>query len=93
MQEKFSEFRCKEIINVCDGCRLGFVSDLELELPSGRILAIIAPGPRRFFGLFGREYDYWIPWPCIRRIGSDIILVEADLEKFRRPLEKKGLLE
>ena len=91
MQEKFSEFRRKEIINVCDGCRLGFVSDLELELPVGRVLALIVPGPRRFLGLFGREYDYCIPWPCIRRIGDDIILVDVALDQMRRPLEKKKL--
>ena len=32
MVERFSWLRCKEVINVSDGSRLGFVSDLELEL-------------------------------------------------------------
>ena len=89
MQEKYSELRCKEVINVCDGNRLGYVSDLELELPAGRIPALIVPGPRKVLGLFGREYDYCIPWPCIKRIGDDIILVDVALEQIRRPLVKK----
>ena len=33
MQQRFSELRCKEVINICDGARLGYVDDLVLELP------------------------------------------------------------
>ena len=89
MQETYSELRCKEVINVCDGQRLGCVSDLELELPAGRILALIVPGPRRFLGLLGKEFDYCIPWPCIKRIGADLILVDVAPEQIRRPVAKK----
>lgn len=91
MQQKFSELRCKEVINVADGCRLGYVSDMEVEIPSGRVLALIVPGPCRFFGLFGRECDYCIPWPCIRRIGEDIILIDVCLDQIRVPRVRKGL--
>ena len=90
MQQKFTDLRCKEIINICDGCRLGYVIDVELELPGGRVVALIAPGPRRFFGLFGKECDYRIPWQCIRRIGEDLILVDVCLDQIRMPLEKHG---
>lgn len=54
MDCRFSDMRYKEVINICDGCRLGYVGDLELQLPEGRITALIVPGPCRFFGLFGR---------------------------------------
>ena len=90
MQQRFSDLKCKEIINICDGARLGDVSDLELELPAGRVAALIVPGPNRFFGLFGRECDYCIPWPCIKRIGEDIILVDVALDQCRLPKVKKG---
>ena len=89
MESRVTELRDKEIINISDGCRLGYVIDVELELPSGRILALIAPGPRRFFGLFGKECDYRIPWPCVRRIGDDLILVDVCLDQIRMPLEKR----
>ena len=36
---RFTELRCKEIINIRDGCRLGYVCDTELELPEGRVCA------------------------------------------------------
>lgn len=90
MQQRFTDLRCKEVINIADGCRLGYVCDVEVELPMGKIVAIIVPGPSRFFGLLGRECDYCIPWPCIKRIGDDIILVDVVLEHIRFPRVKKG---
>lgn len=92
MQQRFTELRCKEVVNICDGSRLGYVSDVVVELPSGRLVAIIVPGPRRFFGLFCREYDYCIPWQAVKQIGDDIILVEVCLEQVRSPLENRKKL-
>ena len=84
-----SELKCREVINICDGCRIGFVSDLELDCTGGNVVAIVVPGKAKFFGLFGREDDYVIPWGCIRRMGGDIILVEVEVEKIRKPCRNK----
>lgn len=73
---RLSELRCKEIINIATGQRLGYVCDADIEMPEGKLRALIVPGPCRFFGLFGREPDFLIPMNCITRIGQDIILVE-----------------
>ena len=64
MNCRFADFRCKEVINICDGCRLGYVGDVECRLPDGQLTALIIPGPYRFFGLFGRGEEYCIPWEC-----------------------------
>ena len=88
MGTRVTELRCKEVINITDGQRLGFVSDVEVQLPEGKVLALVVPGPCRFFGLFGRKDDFVIPWNCIRRIGSDIILVELEPDKCRVPRQK-----
>ncbi len=85
---KLSELKCKEVICIGDGRRLGFVSDAELEVPEGIIRTIIVPGPCRFLGLFGRKDDYCIPWCCIKRIGPDIILVDAKPEDCCVPRNK-----
>ena len=90
MGTRVTDLRCKEVINVTDGLRLGFVSDVEILLPHGKVLALVVPGPCRFFGLFGRKDDFVIPWNCIRRIGSDIILVELEPDKCRVPRPKPG---
>ena len=86
MRCKFTNLRCKEVINICDGCRLGYVSDVELDTATSCIITLIVPGPAKFFGLFGREDDYVIPWAAIKKIGEDIILIECE---FRSPGEKK----
>ncbi len=75
-----SEFKCKEVINLCDGERMGFVCDLEIENCTGQICAIIVPGRRG--GLFGRRDGIVIPWRCIQRIGEDLILVRLEHERF-----------
>lgn len=89
---KFTDLHCKEVICVCDGRRLGYISDARIELPEGNIVAIIVPGPCRFFGLWGRRDDYVIPWRCIRKMGPDIVLVDVKPEECRVPRHKPGLL-
>ena len=92
MNLKFSELRCKEVICVADGRRLGFVSDVQLQIPEGIIKCIIVPGPCRFLGLFGRRDDYVIPWCSIQRIGPDIILVDIRPDECCTPRFKPGWL-
>ena len=92
MLSYFSELRCKEVIDVHTGLRLGYVCDLEFDDCEGRILSIITPGRLKLFGLLGREDDYVLPWGCIVRVGSDIILVEAKGEPMRRRRRHTGAL-
>ena len=78
-----SDFKQKEVINISDGRRLGFVSDVEVNLEDGRIDSIIVPGTGRLFGILGKDSEFVIPWEKIKKIGEDIILVEMD-ERFIR---------
>ncbi len=90
MSCRIADLRCKEVINICDGCRIGFVCDVEIDVACGKVLAIVVPGPCRFF-FFGREEDYVIPWDAIRRIGEDLILVDYEVRHpQRRPRERRG---
>lgn len=79
---KTSELREKEVVNIKDGKKLGLISDIELNLEEGKIEAIIVPGQGKFLGIFGKEYDYIIPWKNIKKIGVDTILVELDDNPF-----------
>ena len=91
MTERFSELRSKEVIHVCEGARLGYISNLTLELDCGRVSAVVVPGPCRFLGLFGRDRDYVIPWGCIRRIGEDIVLVDGPIPEWRVPRRRRAI--
>ncbi len=86
----YSDLHYKEVIDIHSGLRLGFVYDAEYDDAEGQLISIITPGRTRFFGLFGREADYVLPWSCIVRIGSDIILVEAKDEQLRRRKPKRS---
>ena len=90
MGVRFTKLQCKEVICVNDGRRLGFISDVEIEVPEGNICAVIVPGPCRFLGLFGRKDDFCIPWNCIRRVGPDIVLVDVKPDECRVPRPKAG---
>ncbi len=46
MSQKGMDFRHKEVINIRDGRRLGYVQDVCADLNSGTITSIIVP---RFF--------------------------------------------
>ena len=89
MGNRFSSLKCKEVVNICDGCRLGFVCDVEVDCRNGRIVAIVVPCHGKCFGLFGRHDEFVIPWQSIRRIGDDIILVDGALDKCRLPRHKR----
>jgi len=65
------------------------VCDLEFDDNDGRIISLITPGRAKMFGLLGREDDYVLPWSCIVRIGSDIILVEAKGDFMRRKRRRR----
>ena len=86
---RIRELRRKEVINITDGGRLGFVGDVDLRMPDGQTAALIVYGPARFFGLFGRGEEYYVPWDSIQRIGDDIILIDKPAQHRDPALERR----
>ncbi len=72
---KVSEFQIKDVVNVSDGKRLGNIEDIEINLNTGRIEAVIIGGAGKVLGLFGKDEEVVIPWQNILKIGEDVILV------------------
>jgi len=70
------DLRQKEVINICNASRLGYVYDVEINFETGNIDAIIVPGHAKLMGLFGKKNDYIIPWDKIIRVGEELVLVE-----------------
>ena len=91
MGVKFTQLQCKEVICVSDGRRLGFIEDVEVEVPEGRVCAIIVPGPCRFPGLRAPRDCFCIPWHSICKIGPDIVLVDIRPEDYRIPRHRSVL--
>ena len=76
MSGKGLDFKHKEVINITDAKRLGFVQDVNADLETGTITSIFVPGSSKFISIFSSANDIIIPWDKIRSIGEDIILVE-----------------
>ena len=77
MKCSINELRAKEVINVTDGARLGYVSDVEIDLDMGKLIAVIVPGAYRLMGLLGKEDDFVITWENIKKIGDDVIIIDT----------------
>ena len=73
----YSTLKNKEVVNMRDGNALGCICDLEIDPCSGQILRLILPG-EGFAGYFSAKKRLMIPWPCVERIGDDVILVRID---------------
>jgi len=71
-----ADMRNKEVISIKDGTRLGAVNDIEIELKTARISAIIIYGRLKWLGLLGREDDIVIRWEDIQIIGEETVLVD-----------------
>ena len=71
------ELRQKEVININNAKRLGFVSDVEVSLSDGVIEAIIVPGKAKLFN-FRSNGDVVIHWEHIKVIGDEVILVDIN---------------
>ena len=76
MGEKGLDFKHKEVINITDGKRLGYVQDVTADLESGVITSIIVPGNNKMFNICRGDNEIIIPWEKIKCIGEELRLVE-----------------
>jgi len=84
IQLSFQELRCKDVVNIVDGKKLGKIIDVVFDI-RGRVEGLVTPGFRRAF-FFKACDDIFVPWCDIKKIGDDVILVEL---RPRRPSEEK----
>lgn len=84
---KFSEFGEKEIINLSNGEKLGYLydADLVVDEQTGKIQAILVTEGKGQFSLFNSDRNYYeIPWDSIKKIGSDMLIIEVEEKKLSR---------
>jgi YlmC/YmxH family sporulation protein len=72
---KISDFQIKDVVNVADGRKLGNIGDIDINLSTGKIDAVVVSGTGKVLGFFGKDEDIVIPWKNILKIGEDVILV------------------
>ena len=72
---KLSDIKDKEVINLFNGERLGYIYDFEIDLEKGSLVGIIIPGEGKVMSFFTKTNDLLINWNKIIKIGTDTILV------------------
>ncbi|MBC6696172.1 YlmC/YmxH family sporulation protein [Terrisporobacter mayombei] len=78
---RVSDIMDKEIINVKNGKRMGFITDIDIDINEGRVLSFSTTGDGGG-GFFSRGIDMdVIFWNDILKIGCDTIIVNIGSEK------------
>lgn len=83
---RVSDIMEKEIINVKNGKRMGFITDIDMDINEGKVISFSISGDsgRAFFSRVYEEEA--ISWNDILKIGCDTIIVnigsEFNLDEF-----------
>jgi len=74
---RLSELSGKEIVDVKRAERLGVLgqTDLEIDERTGQIKALIIPS-LKWFGLKKQGNEVRVSWQHIRKIGTDMIIID-----------------
>lgn len=75
-----SDLRQMEVIDVKEGKRLGFISDIIFDDELNKIESIVIPPQNSFFSVFRKKDEIIIKWDQIKVIGVDVILVDTSLK-------------
>lgn len=87
MDISYNELRCKEVVNVLDGTRMGHIIDMIIDRNGKDVLGVVVPGVRK---LFRANEDIFVPWNNIDKIGSDVILISLDMQSASCVTKTKG---
>ncbi len=74
------DIKNKEVIDIITGERLGYIDDVEMNIETSGIVALIILGREKFWGLLGKEEDVIIPCKEIEVIGNDVLLIKRTEE-------------
>lgn len=81
---RLSKLYGKEIVTLPDCERLGYLGDCDMLIDNetGKIKSLIIPENKGFFNFFIEKKYLEIPWERIKKVGSDMIIIDlADILK------------
>lgn len=85
METSFLELRCKEVVNVVDGRKLGHIVDVIFNLETACILGVVVPGEKSFWNVFKGGAELFISISQIVKVGEDAVLVELFANQNSNP--------
>lgn len=81
----------KDVINVCNGNRLGFVRDINMDTGTACILSLLVESDCGF-SFKKKNRTVIVPWDCVQMIGETTVLVRCDTQPQPCEKEKNRLL-
>ena len=82
-------WRERQVVNIADGKCLGNLKDIELNLWTGSIEALILPALNGFWHRLQNAGELVIGWEKVVRIGVDVILIDApELSQYDTVFQK-----
>ena len=81
--KRFEDILKMEVINLFDGRRIGFVSDVAADFYTGKIESIIIYGKGGWFGKRNPQKSIVIPFSKIVSVGEDLIIVDFETDSLR----------
>ncbi|HHY92905.1 MAG TPA: YlmC/YmxH family sporulation protein [Firmicutes bacterium] len=72
----------KELINLQDGRRIGYFGDTDLVFngETGEIVGLEVSLKGKLFQLFSEKRGTLVPWRAIKKIGKEVVIVDAGAE-------------
>ncbi len=75
---RVTELKSKEVININDGTKLGYVSDVEIDISNGKVVSIVVPILSKNSPVFAKKEEFIIPFEDIKKSGNDLLLVSYE---------------
>lgn len=75
-----NNLRTMEVIDLNTGTKIGFIRDLKVDCSEYKIVSLIIPSQK--INWFSKSDAIEIPWDKVKKIGVDVILVEAEELEF-----------
>lgn len=79
----YSELLEKEIINLQSGENIGQFDDAEIDVKKGRITALYIEEAGKILGILGKSRTRKINWENIIKIGTDVIVVDINVDLYQ----------
>lgn len=73
---RLSDLQRKDIVNINDGRIIGRIIDAEINDKDGSLESLIIEKSKYMRSLFSSDSDVTIKFEQIKKLGSDVILVE-----------------
>ncbi|GAA0299322.1 YlmC/YmxH family sporulation protein [Gracilibacillus halotolerans] len=70
-----SQLQMKDIVFMEDGTRIGNLSDIDINVETGKVISLVVTTKAKVLGVFGESREIIIPWNHVIKIGQDVILV------------------